>query len=77
MIDAMLIVVLITGLLVLVAVVLLYLRLQEQTRAVATLSAQLDSGLETKHRAMLRETAVQIKQHRAVLALKAAVELRR
>ena len=53
MIDAMLIVVLITGLLVLVAVVLLYLRLQEQTRAVATLSAQLDSGLETKHRAML------------------------
>lgn len=35
------------------ATLLLYLRLQSQVRALQTLSSQLDSGLETKHRAML------------------------
>ena len=37
----------------LIALVLMYLRMQVLTRALQTLSAQLDSGLEAKHRAML------------------------
>ncbi len=61
MTEWMLIALLIASVLVLALVVLLFLRLQmqmqtqtqTQTRAVAALSAQLDSGLETKHRAML------------------------
>jgi DNA recombination protein RmuC len=40
-------------LIVLVALVLVYLRMRGQTQALQTLSGQLDSGLETKHRAML------------------------
>ena len=50
MIDIVLVVLL---LVVLIALVLVYLRMQAQTRALETLSGQLDSGLETKHRAML------------------------
>ena len=41
--------------LVLIALVLVYLRMQAQTRVLETLSRQLDSGLETKHRAMLMD----------------------
>ena len=50
MIDIVLLVLL---LVVLIALVLVYLRMQAQTRALETLSGQLDSGLEAKHRAML------------------------
>ncbi len=38
---------------VLIALALVYLRMQAQARALMTLSAQFDSGLEAKHRAML------------------------
>ena len=38
---------------VLIVLALMYLRMQTQTRALETLSGQLDSGLEAKHRAML------------------------
>jgi DNA recombination protein RmuC len=50
MIELVIIVLLIATL---ITLVLVYLRMQAQVRALATLSAQLDSGLETKHRAML------------------------
>jgi DNA recombination protein RmuC len=50
MIDIVLIVLLV---IVLVALVLVYLRMQAQTRALDVLTAQLESGLEAKHRAML------------------------
>ncbi len=50
MMDIVLVVLLVT---VLVTLVLVYLRMQSQTRTLETLSAQLDSGLEAKHRAML------------------------
>ena len=50
MIDIVVVVLL---LVVLIALVLVYLRMQAQTRALETLSGQLDSGLEAKHRAML------------------------
>ena len=53
MIDWALLILLVLVLLVLVALVLVYLRVLAQTRALETLSSQLDSGLETKHRAML------------------------
>ncbi|HTD92146.1 MAG TPA: DNA recombination protein RmuC [Burkholderiales bacterium] len=38
---------------IIIAQVLMHLRMQAQTRVLQTLSAQLDSGLEAKHRAML------------------------
>ena len=54
MIEIVLIVLLVV---VLIALMLMYLRMQgnihAQRRALETLSAQIDSGLETKHRAML------------------------
>ncbi len=50
MIDIVIMVLLIG---VLIALVLLHLRTQAQTRSLETLSMQWDSGLETKHRAML------------------------
>ena len=53
MMDIVLIVLLALVLLVLIALVLVYLRMQAQTRVLMTLSAQFDSGLEAKHRAML------------------------
>ena len=40
-------------LIVLIAVVLVFVRMRTQSHALETLSGQLDSGLETKHRAML------------------------
>ena len=45
------------------ATLLLYLRLQSQVRALQTLSSQLDSGLETKHRAMLVDMHSGLTQH--------------
>ena len=53
MIDWALLILLVLVLLVLVTLMLVYLRVLAQTRALETLSSQLDSGLETKHRAML------------------------
>ena len=53
MIDWALLILLALVLLVLVTLMLVYLRVLAQTRALETLSSQLDSGLETKHRAML------------------------
>ncbi len=53
MMDIVLIVLLALVLMVLIALVLVYLRMQAQTRVLMTLSAQFDSGLEAKHRAML------------------------
>ncbi len=50
MMDIVLIVLLVA---VLIALVLVYLRMQAQARTLETLSGQIDSGLETKHRAML------------------------
>jgi DNA recombination protein RmuC len=50
MIDIILVVLLIV---VLIALGLIFLRMQAQTRALQTLSGQLESGLEAKHRAML------------------------
>jgi DNA recombination protein RmuC len=52
--DLSLIVLLALVLVVLIVlIVLVYLRMRTQTRALETLSGQLDSGLEAKHRAML------------------------
>ena len=51
--DIVLIVLLAIVLMVLIALVLVYLRLQAQARTLETLSGQIDSGLEAKHRAML------------------------
>ena len=53
MMDIVLIVLLAIVLMVLIALVLVYLRLQAQARTLETLSGQIDSGLEAKHRAML------------------------
>jgi len=50
MIEIALIVLLV---IIIIEQVLMYLRMQAQTRVLQTLSAQLDSGLEAKHRAML------------------------
>jgi len=50
MIDIVLIVLLVIAL---VALALVYLRMQAQARALEALTAQLESGLEAKHRAML------------------------
>jgi DNA recombination protein RmuC len=51
--DGLLIALLVLVVIVLIVLVLVYLRMRTQARAVETLPAQLDSGLEAKHRAML------------------------
>ena len=65
-------------LIVLIAVVLVFLRMRTQSHALETLSGQLDSGLETKHRAMQvnRERARTREHHKVIRVVRHGASIR-